>query len=121
MMYCPLCAKPLQAVERQGIEIDHCPSCGGLWLDSGELNTLIEREAIAALRVGERAMLAARQGKEYDTTVYETDEFAGRYGATGQYNVPEPGFAATFAVSSGDRVMNQYTLDETDLVAGKLR
>ena len=121
MMYCPLCAKPLQAVERQGIEIDHCSSCGGLWLDSGELSALIEREAIAALRFGERAMVAARQGKEYDTTVYETDEFAGRFGAAGRYNVPEPGFAATFAVSAGDRANAPFDLDEMDLVAGKLR
>jgi Zn-finger nucleic acid-binding protein len=29
--------------ERQGIEIDYCPSCRGIWLDRGELDKLIER------------------------------------------------------------------------------
>lgn len=29
--------------ERQGIEIDYCPSCRGVWLDRGELDKLIER------------------------------------------------------------------------------
>lgn len=29
--------------ERQGIEIDYCPKCRGVWLDRGELDKLIER------------------------------------------------------------------------------
>ncbi len=94
MMNCPLCAIPLKAVERQGVEIDHCPSCGGLWLDAGELDALIEREAVAALRQGERILTAARDGKEYDHPVYETDENGGRYGAL-------PGFSANFVISAG--------------------
>ncbi len=28
--------------ERQGIEIDYCPTCRGVWLDRGELDKLIE-------------------------------------------------------------------------------
>jgi Zn-finger nucleic acid-binding protein len=31
--------------ERQGVEIDYCPSCRGVWLDRGELDKLIERSA----------------------------------------------------------------------------
>lgn len=31
--------------ERQGIEIDYCPQCRGVWLDRGELDKLIERPA----------------------------------------------------------------------------
>ena len=34
--------------ERQGIEIDYCPSCRGVWLDRGELDKLIERSAADA-------------------------------------------------------------------------
>jgi len=30
--------------DRQGIEIDYCPTCRGVWLDRGELDKLIERE-----------------------------------------------------------------------------
>lgn len=29
--------------ERQGIEIDYCPQCRGVWLDKGELDKLIEK------------------------------------------------------------------------------
>lgn len=31
--------------ERQGIEIDRCPSCRGIWLDRGELDKIVERSA----------------------------------------------------------------------------
>ena len=31
--------------ERQGIEIDYCPACRGVWLDRGELDKIIERSA----------------------------------------------------------------------------
>lgn len=42
-MNCPVCAVPLAVAGRQGIEIDHCPRCRGVWLDRGELDKLIER------------------------------------------------------------------------------
>jgi len=29
--------------DRQGIEIDYCPECRGIWLDRGELDKIIER------------------------------------------------------------------------------
>ena len=34
--------------ERQGIEIDYCPQCRGIWLDRGELDKVIERSAQSA-------------------------------------------------------------------------
>jgi hypothetical protein len=33
--------------ERQGIEIDYCPTCRGVWLDRGELDKIIERATVA--------------------------------------------------------------------------
>jgi hypothetical protein len=33
--------------ERQGIEIDYCPACRGVWLDRGELDKIVERSASA--------------------------------------------------------------------------
>jgi Zn-finger nucleic acid-binding protein len=33
----------LQIAERQGVEIDFCPKCRGVWLDRGELDKIIER------------------------------------------------------------------------------
>jgi len=45
-MKCPVCKEPdLTMSERQGIEIDYCPKCRGVWLDRGELDKLIERAA----------------------------------------------------------------------------
>lgn len=42
-MNCPICMIPLNIAERQGIEIDYCPKCRGVWLDRGELDKIIER------------------------------------------------------------------------------
>ena len=44
-MCCPTNGTQLVMSERQGIEIDYCPSCRGVWLDRGELDKLIERSA----------------------------------------------------------------------------
>lgn len=40
---CPRCGVTLTMSERQGIEIDYCPQCRGVWLDRGELDKIIER------------------------------------------------------------------------------
>ena len=45
-MKCPTCTDvDLTMSERQGIEIDYCPKCRGVWLDRGELDKIIERSA----------------------------------------------------------------------------
>jgi hypothetical protein len=47
-MPCPACRTQLVAMERQGVEIDHCPNCRGVWLDRGELDKILERSASQA-------------------------------------------------------------------------
>ncbi|WP_047447742.1 zf-TFIIB domain-containing protein [Alistipes sp. ZOR0009] len=42
-MNCPLCNVPLMMADKQGVEIDYCPKCRGIWLDRGELEKIIER------------------------------------------------------------------------------
>ena len=44
-MPCPVCRVPLVMSERQGVEIDYCPQCRGVWLDRGELDKIIERSS----------------------------------------------------------------------------
>jgi Zn-finger nucleic acid-binding protein len=44
-MTCPKCRANLMMADRQGIEIDYCPECRGVWLDRGELDKIIERAA----------------------------------------------------------------------------
>lgn len=43
-MNCPVCKETnLVISERQGVEIDYCPKCRGVWLDRGELDKIIDR------------------------------------------------------------------------------
>jgi len=44
-MACPVDGAALVMSERSGIEIDYCPTCRGVWLDRGELDKIIERNA----------------------------------------------------------------------------
>jgi len=39
-MRCPACRAELVVVEREGVELDWCPFCHGLWFDAGELAAL---------------------------------------------------------------------------------
>ena len=40
-MKCPICDIEMRIAEREGVEIDYCPQCRGVWLDRGELEKLI--------------------------------------------------------------------------------
>ncbi len=42
-MRCPVCDTTLVMSNRNGVEIDYCPACRGVWLDRGELDKVIER------------------------------------------------------------------------------
>ena len=58
-MACPVDGTTLVMSERSGIEIDYCPACRGVWLDRGELDKIIERNA--ASLPGQTAAPAAPQ------------------------------------------------------------
>lgn len=51
-MQCPKCHETLNMTDRQGIEIDYCPRCRGVWLDRGELDKIIERSAALDMPTG---------------------------------------------------------------------
>ncbi len=61
-LLCPACRVDLVMSERQGIEIDYCPKCRGVWLDRGELDKIIERSVGEGTRP---APASAPQG-QYD-------------------------------------------------------
>ena len=49
-MKCPVCKETdLVMADRQGVEIDYCPQCRGVWLDRGELDKIIERSQSAPM------------------------------------------------------------------------
>ena len=64
-MKCPNCEETLVMTERQGMEIDYCPKCRGVWLDKGELDKIIEKstatESSQNLKHNEE-----KRGKQYD-------------------------------------------------------
>lgn len=82
-MQCPVCNVNLQMTERQGIEIDYCPQCRGVWLDRGELDKLIERSAAqtfpaqappqggASYPGPSGGTYAPPQGRRYDNDKYD--------------------------------------------------
>ena len=55
-LLCPVCRVDLVMSDRQGIEIDYCPKCRGVWLDRGELDKIIER----SMRCNSPAIRATR-------------------------------------------------------------
>lgn len=65
-MKCPLCNVDLVMSERQGVEIDYCPQCRGVWLDRGELDKIIDRSAAAAPAYEERRDYDRERKRDYD-------------------------------------------------------
>jgi Zn-finger nucleic acid-binding protein len=55
----------LKVSDRQGVEIDYCPACRGVWLDRDELEKIIERTAAA---LGPRAGFASGDEHYHGTT-----------------------------------------------------
>ena len=70
-MHCPKCGQKLAAETCDSVEIDVCPSCHGVWLDAGELGTIVEstgsffHSCLRALRGGRRGSphLALRRAR----------------------------------------------------------
>lgn len=52
-MKCPICDVELSLTDRQGIEIDYCPKCRGVWLDRGEIDKIVERSVSSGPEKGE--------------------------------------------------------------------
>ncbi len=70
-MKCPVCSETkLVMADRQGIEIDYCPDCRGIWLDRGELDKIIERSAPAAGQPKHERREAPPRGRESDRYDY---------------------------------------------------
>jgi Zn-finger nucleic acid-binding protein len=78
-MQCPIDQTSLTMTERNGVEIDYCPKCRGVWLDRGELDKIIERAAGAGPAVaGARA--EPYRNRERDDDRDGDDERPGRRG-----------------------------------------
>ena len=87
-MLCPVCKTGLSMSDRQGVEIDFCPQCRGVWLDRGELDKIIERSG--AGEIGGTAPSALRPASGVETIRQPQGGFYGdddgrRGGHGGQY------------------------------------
>lgn len=81
-MNCPICMIPLNIGERQGIEIDFCPKCRGVWLDRGELDKIIERSITETpSRYGQEQRYEDRRDHRYDkhSDKHHDDHHDGHY------------------------------------------
>ncbi len=65
-MKCPICNVELKMTDRQGVEIDYCPQCRGVWLDRGELDKIIERSAQEMFRSPQGSELSSHHGQSKD-------------------------------------------------------
>jgi uncharacterized protein len=76
MMKCPTCPDTtLVMTDRQGVEIDYCPACRGLWLDRGELDKLLSRAALEAAPapVVAPASVKSRRQPDFDDSDFHDD------------------------------------------------
>jgi uncharacterized protein len=42
-MICPFCETDMRATDRECVEVNYCPQCGGIWLQRGALERIIAR------------------------------------------------------------------------------
>lgn len=73
-MKCPVCNIDLAMSDRQGIEIDYCPKCRGVWLDRGELDKIVERSAQVYDRASHGDAFSYRDDRRYDDRDYRSDD-----------------------------------------------
>lgn len=72
-MQCPNCHATLVMTDRQGVEIDYCPQCRGVWLDRGELDKLIERASGPAFAGTPHQPQHQQQYQQHDNHQYRRD------------------------------------------------
>jgi len=72
-MKCPVDDETLVMSERNGIEIDYCPKCRGVWLDRGELDKIIERSMAPEIGAAPARQPERRSDYDQDRRPYGDD------------------------------------------------
>jgi len=78
-MKCPIDGSDLVMTERQGIEIDYCQKCRGVWLDRGELDKIIDRAQPTAQQPAPPQQPAFAQPQQPGPFSYPERHYDGRY------------------------------------------
>lgn len=77
-MKCPVCTTVnLVMSDRQGVEIDYCPECRGVWLDRGELDKIIERSASQDIPIAQSPPHTQQRGYQPQQANYGTGHAPG--------------------------------------------
>ncbi|OGB23719.1 MAG: hypothetical protein A3I66_15735 [Burkholderiales bacterium RIFCSPLOWO2_02_FULL_57_36] len=93
-MDCPVCSNvKLVMSERQGIEIDYCPNCRGVWLDRGELDKIIDKSAeVVPQPVPQQVRNDSYQGQQRPPEEFRYPQQSHDYPLHGHYKKKRKGF-----------------------------
>jgi len=61
-MRCPKCRADMEQIDVEGVEVDRCTICNGIWFDAGEMDLLKNKQAAATIDIGD-----AKTGKQSNT------------------------------------------------------
>ena len=92
-MNCPKCNVTLAMTDRQGVEIDFCPQCRGVWLDRGELDKIIERSNFPVAPASQPSVAPSQipPPRDYRRSDDDDDDYR-RRGEDGHYGRKKKGF-----------------------------
>ena len=76
-LICPKCQSPMRSYERNGVTVDQCSGCRGVFLDRGELERLVDAESAFYERATPAAPPPPRQ-EEYRTE--HREHYGGHHG-----------------------------------------
>ncbi len=74
-MLCPLCNVDLLIADKQGIEIDYCPKCRGIWLDRGELEKIVERSSGSSAQPAYSSVSEGRHREHHSDHDYDKHKY----------------------------------------------
>ena len=101
-MKCPVCKDvTLLMAEKNGVEIDYCPECRGIWLDRGELEKIIERS------------------RKYEAAPYENSGYSGRSSSGHEKYDREKSHSSKNAYGSGQKKKRNFLGDLMDMFGGE--
>ena len=72
-MNCPICNVTLLLAEKQGVDIDYCPQCRGIWLDKGKLEKIIDKISSSGSTINRGYISDSHHNDKYGDHHYQND------------------------------------------------
>ncbi|WP_407563771.1 zf-TFIIB domain-containing protein [Streptomyces sp. 184] len=92
-MQCPKCRAPMQTYNRNGVQIEQCSGCRGIFLDYGELETLSRLESQWAQQAPPPPPPPPAQGYPQQAPGWGGGQHGGHHGGHGHYGHRKGGFS----------------------------